>query len=142
MTLRSIHPVQWWLTKSLASTYVCRKCSSTSTTKTDMSTGKSTVTPLTPDTHHHYIHEQVNLADQVLPLEKMSMVEGVTLDTHLNFTQHRSKRVEITGRLCFGKQAITRQLATQCSPTAALSVRHHIRTQTGAGFKGHKIQHW
>ena len=53
-----------------------------------MSTDKSTVTLLSPDTHEHHIHPQVKLADQVLPLEKKPTVLGVTLDTHLTFTQH------------------------------------------------------
>ena len=53
-----------------------------------MSTAKSTVTLFTPDTHEHHLHPQVNLADQVLPLEKGPKVLGVTLDTHPSFTQH------------------------------------------------------
>ena len=55
-----------------------------------MSTAKSTVTLFTPDTHEHHLHPQVKLADQVLPLEKKPKVLGVTLDTHLTFTQHCS----------------------------------------------------
>ena len=42
----------------------------------------------TPDTHEHHLHTQVKLADQVLPLENKPKVLGVTLDTHLTFTQH------------------------------------------------------
>ena len=41
-----------------------------------------------PDTHDHHLHPQVNLADQVLPLEKKPKVLGVMLDTHFTFTQH------------------------------------------------------
>ena len=53
-----------------------------------MSTAKSTVALFTPDTHEHHVHPQVKLDDQVLPLKKMPWVLGVTLDTHLTFTQH------------------------------------------------------
>ena len=53
-----------------------------------MSTAKSTVTLFTPDTQEHHLHPQVKLADQVLPLKKKPKVLGVTLDTHLTFTQH------------------------------------------------------
>ena len=53
-----------------------------------MSTAKTTVTLFTPDTHEHHLNPQVKLADQVLPLEKKPKVLGVTLDTHLTFTQH------------------------------------------------------
>ena len=56
--------------------------------KLTVSTAKSTVTLFTPDTHEHHLHPQVKLADQVLPLEKKPKVLGVTLDTHLSFTQH------------------------------------------------------
>ena len=52
------------------------------------STAKSTVTLFTPDTHEHHLRPQVNLADHVMPLEKKPMILGVTLDTHLTFTQH------------------------------------------------------
>ena len=52
------------------------------------STAKSTVTLFTPNTHAHNLHPQVKLADQVLPLKKKPKVLGVTLDTHLTFTQH------------------------------------------------------
>ena len=55
--------------------------------KLTVSTGKSTVTLFTPDTHEHHIHLRVKLADQVLPLEKKPKECGVTLDTHLSFTQ-------------------------------------------------------
>ena len=73
----------------MASTYFCRKCSTTSTaTKLTVSTAKSTVTLFTPDTHEHHLYPQMKLADQVLPLEKKPKVLGVTLDTHLTFTQH------------------------------------------------------
>ena len=53
-----------------------------------MSTAKSTVALFTPDTHEHHIHLHVKLADQVLLLKKKPKVLGVTLDTHLTFTQH------------------------------------------------------
>ena len=56
--------------------------------KLTVSTAKSTVTLFTPDTHKHHLHPQVKLADHVLPLEKKPKVLGVTLDTHLIFTQH------------------------------------------------------
>ena len=56
--------------------------------KLTVSSAKSTVTLFTPDTHEQHLHPQVKLADQVLPLEKKSKVLGVTLDTHLTFTQH------------------------------------------------------
>ena len=56
--------------------------------KLTVSTGKSTVALFTPDTDEHHLHSQVKLADQVLPLKKKPKVLGVTLDTHLTFTQH------------------------------------------------------
>ena len=56
--------------------------------KLTVSTVKHTVTLLTPDTHEHHLHPQVKLAGQVLPLEKKPKLLGVTLDTHLTFTQH------------------------------------------------------
>ena len=46
--------------------------------KLTVSRAKSTVTLFTPDTHEHHIHPQVNLVDQVLPLEKKPKVLGVT----------------------------------------------------------------
>ena len=49
---------------------------------------RSTATLFTPDTHEHHLHPQVKLADQVLPLENKPKVLGMTLDTHLTFTQH------------------------------------------------------
>ena len=49
---------------------------------------KSTVALFTPDIDVRHIHPQVKLADQVLPLEKKPKVLGVTVDTHLTFTQH------------------------------------------------------
>ena len=55
-----------------------------------VSTAKSTVIHFTPETHERYLHPQVKLADQVLPLEKRPKVFGVKLDTHLTFTQHCS----------------------------------------------------
>ena len=56
--------------------------------KLTVSTAKSTVTLFMPDTHEHHLHPQVKLSDQVLPLEKKPKVLGLTLDTHLTFTQH------------------------------------------------------
>ena len=56
--------------------------------KLTVSRAKSTVSLFTPDIHEHHIHPQVKIADQVLPLEKKPKVLGVTLDTHLIFTQH------------------------------------------------------
>ena len=56
--------------------------------KLTVSTAKSTVTLITPDTHKHHLHPQVTLADQVLPLKKKPKVLRVMLDTHLTFTQH------------------------------------------------------
>ena len=56
--------------------------------KLTVSTAKCTVTLFLPDTHEHHLHPQVKLADQVLPLKKKPKVLGVTLDTHLTFTQH------------------------------------------------------
>ena len=71
----------------MASTYICHKCSTTFK-KLTVSTAKSIVTLFTPDTHEHHLHPQVKLADHVLPLKKKPKVLGVTLDTHLTFTQH------------------------------------------------------
>ena len=56
--------------------------------KLTVSAAKSTVTRFTPDTHEHHLYPQVKWADQVQPLEKKPKVLGVTLDTHLTFTQH------------------------------------------------------
>ena len=56
--------------------------------KQTVSTGTSTVTLFTPDTHKHHLHPQVKMADQVLPLEKRPNVLAVMLDTHITFTQH------------------------------------------------------
>ena len=56
--------------------------------KLTVSTTKSTVTLFSPGTDEQILHPQVKLADQVLPLEKKPNVLGVTLDTHLIFTQH------------------------------------------------------
>ena len=56
--------------------------------KLTVSTEKYTVTLFTPHTLEHHLHQQVKVADQVLPLEKKSKVLGVTLVTHLTFTQH------------------------------------------------------
>ena len=56
--------------------------------KLTMSTAKSTVIPVTPDTNENHLDPQVKLADQVRPLKKRPKVLGVMLDTHLTFTQH------------------------------------------------------
>ena len=56
--------------------------------KLTVSTAKYTVTLFTPDAHDYHIHPQLKLADQVLPLEKNPKLLGMTLDTHLTFTQH------------------------------------------------------
>ena len=53
-----------------------------------VSTAKSTVALFTPDTHEHHLLPQVKSADQVPPLEMKPKMLGVTLDTHLTFTQH------------------------------------------------------
>ena len=56
--------------------------------KLTVSTAKTTVTLFTPDTHEHYLHPQVKLADLALPLKKKPKAIGVMLDTRLTFTQH------------------------------------------------------
>ena len=56
--------------------------------KLTVSTAKSTVTLCTPNTHEHQLHQQLKLADQVLPLKKKPKLLGVILDTQLSFTQH------------------------------------------------------
>ena len=60
-----------------------------------MSTAKSTVTLITPETHEHHLHPQVKLADQVLLLKKKPRVLGVTLDINLTITQHCNNIVVI-----------------------------------------------
>ena len=78
----------------MASTNTCRKCSTKSTAKKlTVSTAKSTVTHFTPDTHEYHLLSQVMLDDQVLPLKKNPKVLGVTLCTHLTFTQHCNNTV-------------------------------------------------
>ena len=76
---------------------------------TDCFTAKYTVKLFTPDTHEHHFHPQVKFTDQGLPLEKKSKVLGVSLETHLTFTQHCNniavkvlQRNESTGRLYLG----------------------------------------
>ena len=122
--------------------------------KLTVSTAKSTVTLFTSDTHEHHLHSQVKLADQVLPLEKKPKVLGVTLDTHLTYTQHcnniavkeqqRNNVFKALSGSTWGcdketlqttYQAIGRSILSYCS----LSGRHHLRTLTGAGSKGNKI---
>ena len=68
--------------------YMSKELNYIRNTKLTVSTAKSTATLFTPDTLEHHIHPQVKLAVQVLPLEKKPKVSGVTLDTHLTFTQH------------------------------------------------------
>ena len=87
MTLPSTHQDLWWPNQwpqhiSVASAQLHQQ------QKTDSNTAKSPVTLFTPDTHEHHLHPQVKLADQVLPFKKKPKVLGVTLDTHLTFTQH------------------------------------------------------
>ena len=77
------------MTYSMASTYTCRKCSTSSTTKNSQcQRPKTTVAHFRPDTHEHQLHPQVTLAAQVLPLEKKPKVLEVTLDKHITFTQY------------------------------------------------------
>ena len=123
--------------------------------KLTVSTANSTVALFTLDTHDRHIHPQVKLADQVLSLEKKPKMLGVTLDTHLIFTQHCNNiAVKVLQRNNMLKalagstwdaikkpcQRPTRQSIAQYSATAALSGRHHLRTLTGAGSNRHKIQ--
>ena len=80
--------------------------------KTYVLTAKSTATLFTPDTHEHHFHPQVNLADQVLQLEKKPNVLGMTLRHSVHFyttlPQYRGKSaakqlcVESNGRLYLG----------------------------------------
>ena len=72
----------------MVSTSFCRKCSTTSTLKVDSVNGQVYRKLFTPHTHEHHLHPQVKLAEQVLPLEKKPKVLGLTMDTHLTFTQH------------------------------------------------------
>ena len=67
----------------MASTSTCRKCSTTSTTKTDSVNGQTY-----SNTHDHDIRPQEKQADQVLLLEMKPKMLGVTLDTHHVFQQH------------------------------------------------------
>ena len=124
--------------------------------KLTVSTDKSTVTLFMPGTHEHHLHPQVKLADQARLLKKNKKVSGVTLDTHLTYTQHCNNiAVKVQQRNnvlkaptgstwgCNKETLLTtyRQVAAQYSATAALSGRHHIRIITGAGTNGHKILH-
>ena len=107
-----------------------------------MSTAISTVTLFTPDTHEHHLHPHVKLADQVLPLEKKPKVLGVTLDTHLTFTQHcNNVAVKVQQRnnvlkaltgstwgcdketLLTTYQAIGRSILSYCSPVWTPSLK-------------------
>ena len=110
--------------------------------KLTVSTAKSTVTLFTPDTHEHHLHPQVKLTDQVLPLKKKPKVLGVTLDTHLIFTQHCNNiAVKVQQRnnvlkalagstwgcdkepLLTTYQAIGRSILNYCSPVWTPSLR-------------------
>ena len=84
ITIYTSRPVVAYLINGL-NIYQSQVLNYTNNKKLTVSTTKSTVTLFTPDTHEHHIHPQVKLADQVLLLEKKL---GVTLDTHLTFTQH------------------------------------------------------
>ena len=123
--------------------------------KLTVSTAKSTVKFFTPETLEHNTHPQVKLASQVLPLEKKPKVLGVTLDTHLTFTQHcnniavkvqqRNNVLKPLSGSIWGYDEETllttyQKSAAQYSATAAVSGRHHLRTLTGAGSNGHKIR--
>ena len=107
-----------------------------------MLTAKSTVTLFTPDTHEHHLHPQVKLADHILPLKKKPKVLGVTLDTHLTFTQHcNNVAVKVQQRnnvlkalasstwgcdketLLTTYQAIGRSILSYCSPVWTLSLK-------------------
>ena len=118
----------------MATTYICRKCSTTQK-KLTVSTAKSTVTIFTPDNHERHLHPQVKLADQVLPIEKKPKVLGVTLDTHLTSTQHCNNIAVIVQQqnnvlkamadstwgcdketLLITYQAIGRSILSYCSP--------------------------
>ena len=127
--------------------------------KLTVSTAKSTVTLITPDTHEHHLHPQVKLAGQVLPLEKKPRVLGVTLDTHLTFThcniiavkvQQRNNVLKALAGSTWGcdketlltmYKAIGLSILSYCCPVC-LSGRHHLRTLTGAGSNWHKILLW
>ena len=110
--------------------------------KLTVSTAKSTVMLFTPDTHEHHLNPQVKLADQVLPLEKCPKVIGVTLDTHLTFTQHcnniavsvrqrnnvlKAQAVSTLGcnieALLTTYQAIGRSILSYCCPVCSPSPR-------------------
>ena len=120
--------------------------------KLTVSTARSTVTLFMPDTHEHHLHPQVKLADQVLLLKKKPKVLGVTLDTHLTFTQHCNNIAVIVQQHnnvlkalagsawgCDKETSLTTYLAALCAATAAPSGRHHLRTLTEVGCYGHKI---
>ena len=89
MTSPSTHPDQWWLIKAMASASICRKSSTTSTTKTVNDNGQ-----IYSNTLHAWYSRvphtsiQVRLADQVLQQEKKPNMFGLTLDTQRTFTQH------------------------------------------------------
>ena len=123
--------------------------------KLTVSPAKSTVTLFTSDAHEHHIHPQVKFAEQVLPLERKPKVLGVTLDTNLIFTQHCNDvavKVQQHNNVlkalagstwgCDKETLLTiyQAIGAHYSATAALSGCHHLWTQTGADYNGHKIQ--
>ena len=110
--------------------------------KQTVSTAKSKLTLFTPDTHEHHLHPQVKLAEQVQPLEKKPKVLGVTLDTHLTFTQHSNNIAVIVQQrnnvlkalagstlgcdketLLTTYQAIGRSMLSYCSPVWTPSLK-------------------
>ena len=107
------------------------------------------------DPHEQYLHQQVNLADQVLPLERKPKVLVMTLDTHLTVTQHcnniavkvqqNSKMLKaLAGSTCGCDketflttfQEIGSSILSHCNPSG----RHHLKTLTGAGSNWRKIR--
>ena len=141
MTLPSTHPDQWWLANGL-NIYLSQVLNYINNKKLTVSTAKSTVSLFTPGTHKHHLHPQVKLADQVLLLEKKPKVLGVTLDTHLTFTQHcnniaakvkqrnnvlKAKACSTWGcdkeTLLTTYQAIGRSILSYCSPVWTPSIK-------------------
>ena len=123
--------------------------------KLTVSTEKSTITLFTPDTHEHHLLPQVKFADQVLLLEKKLKVLGVTLDTHLTFANTATisqKKCSLAKNVLNSQagstwgydkktllatyQAIGRSILSCSCPVWTPS----LRTLTGAGSNGHKIQ--
>ena len=88
MTLPSTHPDQWWLTYSMASTYTCASAQLHLQQKTDSVNGQVYSNTIHARYSRAPLTSTSEVGDQVLPLVKKSKVIGVTLDTHLTFTQH------------------------------------------------------